>query len=357
MKNSLKKFMDLLPQDVDAAIITSAENRRYFTGLKSSAGTLIALRKKAYFIIDFRYIELAKAVITDFDVILQSNNLHEQITEILKENGVKNVGIEAESTTVNDYNNYVEKLSEFKIINTNEISNIITDLRAVKSDEEIAYLQKSQDITDLAFTKILDVIKPGMSEVEIAIELEYSVKKSGAHDLGFGFIVVGGKNGSLPHGVPSDYKIQNGDLITMDFGSIYEGYVSDMTRTIAVGKINDEQKKIYDTVYNANMMALEVIKAGADCAAIDKLARDYIYGNGYEGCFGHGLGHGVGLNVHENPRFSMLSKAVLQAGNIMTVEPGIYISGKCGVRIEDMVCVTDDGFINFTKSDKKLIVL
>lgn len=349
--------MALIPESIDAAVITSDENRRYFTGLKSSAGTLIVLKNKAYFIIDFRYIELAKKTITDFDVMLQQNNIFEQISAILADNNVKTVAVEAETMTVSTYNNYCDKLKDFTVTNTNEISKIITKLRAVKEQFEVDCLQKSQDITDLAFTNILNVIKPGMTETEIAIELEYSVKKAGAEGLGFGFIVVGGKNGSLPHGVPSDYVIQNGDMITMDFGSIYGGYVSDMTRTIAVGSINDEQKKIYDTVYNANMMALEVIKAGADCKAIDKLARDYIYGNGYEGCFGHGLGHSVGLNVHENPRFSVLSDDILEAGNVMTVEPGIYISGKFGVRIEDMVYVTNDGFINFTKSDKKLIIL
>ncbi len=357
MKNSLVNLMKKLPDGIDAAIITSSENRRYLTGMKSSAGTLIVLRDKAYFIIDFRYIEKAKTVITNFPVLLQETPIFPQITAILKDHGVKTVGIEANSITVSQYNTYCEKLSEFTLQNGKEISTIIEDLRAVKDEEEIKNIAKSQDITDAAFSHILGFIKPGMKETDIAIELEYTVKKAGAHGLGFDFIVVGGANSSLPHGVPSDYKIQVGDMLTMDFGSIYNGYTSDMTRTIAIGKVSDEQKKVYDTVYNANMMALDVIKAGAECAYVDKVARDYIYSNGYEGFFGHGLGHGVGLNVHESPNFGATSTGVLKAGNIMTVEPGIYLPGKFGIRIEDMVCVTDDGFINFTKSDKNLIVL
>lgn len=179
----------------------------------------------------------------------------------------------------------------------------------------------------------------------------------GATGVSFDFIVVSGKNSSLPHGVPTDKKIEKGDFVTMDFGGIVGGYCSDMTRTVAIGNISDEQRLVYDTTLKAQLAALDAIRAGAVCGDIDKIARDIIYDAGYKGCFGHALGHSVGIDVHEAPNLSPNNQAVLQVGNVVTVEPGIYLENKFGVRIEDMVYVTEDGCINLTKSDKSLIVL
>ncbi|MEG0470638.1 MAG: M24 family metallopeptidase, partial [Longicatena sp.] len=213
------------------------------------------------------------------------------------------------------------------------------------------------DITDKAFLHICDFIKVGQTEFDIAIELEYTMKKLGATGLAFDSIIVSGVNSSLPHGVPSDKKIEQGDFITMDFGASYNGYCSDMTRTVAIGKISDEQQKVYDTVLKAQLMAIDAIKAGVTYSDIDNVARSYIYSQGYEGCFGHGLGHSLGLYIHEDPRFSYACHEVAQENVMMTVEPGVYLSGKFGVRIEDMVLITENGVDIITKSEKKLITL
>jgi Xaa-Pro aminopeptidase len=357
MNQSLVTLMNNLPEGVDAAIITSDENRRYFTNMKSSAGTLVVTKNKPCFIIDFRYIEKARTVITDFDVILQEINIFSQIDAILKENNVKTVAIESASMTVSQYQRFCEKLQDYEFTKSNALSNFISDLRAIKSEEEIEFITKAQEITDKAFLHILDYIKPGMTELEIQLELEYTMKKLGASNIAFDSIVVSGANSSLPHGVPSAKKVEQGDFITMDFGAAYNGYCSDMTRTVAIGKISDEQKKVYDTVLTAQLMAIDAIRAGKKYSDIDKIARDYIDSQGYQGCFGHGLGHSLGLNIHEEPRFGSTCDEITKVNTVMTVEPGIYLSGKFGVRIEDMVIIQENGCINITKSAKKLITL
>lgn len=357
MKQSLKNLMSKLPSGIDAAIITSDENRRYFTDMKSSAGTLLVTAKKAYFIIDFRYIEKAKNVVIDCDVILQENDIFAQIDKIFSENNVKTVAIEAEYATVTQFKKYCEKLPAYEFSNENALSETIADLRAIKSDEEIGFIEQAQNITDKAFLHMLDYIKAGMTELEVQLELEYTMKKLGASGLAFDSIVVSGMNSSLPHGVASEKKIEQGDFLTMDFGASFNGYCSDMTRTVAIGKISDEQKRVYDTVLKSQLMAIEAIQEGKVCCEIDKIARDYIYGQGYEGCFGHGLGHSLGLNIHEEPRFGTSCDVILKPNMILTVEPGVYLSGKFGVRIEDMVVITANGSINLTKSEKKLITL
>lgn len=357
MNQSLVNLMSKLPEGMDAAIITSDENRRYFTGMKSSAGTLILTRKTAYFIIDFRYIEKAKTVITDFDVILQENDIHKQIDEIFSKNNVKTVALESDCVTISQYKKYCDKLSSYEFSNSCELSDTIANLRSIKSPQEIEYITKAQEITDKAFLHIINYIKPGMTELEVQIELEYTMKKYGASNIAFDSIIVSGVNSSLPHGVPSNKKIEQGDFITMDFGAAYNGYCSDMTRTVAMGKISDEQQKVYDTVLQAQLMAIDAIGEGKKYSDIDKVARDFIYSQGYEGCFGHGLGHSLGLNIHEEPRFSPSCHEILTPNTIMTVEPGVYLGGKFGVRIEDMVVINENGATIITKSEKKLITL
>ena len=218
-------------------------------------------------------------------------------------------------------------------------------------------IRAAQAITDKAFLHMLEIIKPGLCEKDLQLELDYFMLKNGATGLAFETILAAGANGSMPHAVPSMNVIKEGDFVTMDFGAAHNGYCSDMTRTVAVGKISEEQEKVYNLVLNAQLAAIDAVKAGVPCNSIDAVARDMIYGAGYEGRFGHGLGHSLGLEIHENPRFSPLCSDLTEAGIVMSVEPGIYLDGQFGVRIEDIVMVTEDGCDVITKSEKKLITL
>lgn len=357
MKKSLENLIQKLPDGIDGAIITSDLNRRYFTDLKSSAGTLLVTRNSAQFIIDFRYIEKANSVIKGVDIILQGDKITEQINEFFKKQDVKNIAVESDVVTVKEYNKYVKDLADFTIINDDKLSDLIGILRKFKTKEELDLMRKAQAITDKGFLHILNFIKIGRTERETAIELESFMKKEGSSGLSFDSIVVSGVNSSLPHGVPSDKKIEDGDFLTMDFGANWEGYCSDMTRTIGIGNISEKQKEVYDIVLKAQTMAIDAIAIGKKCSDIDKVARDHIYGAGFEGRFGHGLGHSLGLFIHESPRFSSLCNDEVEEGIVMTIEPGIYLPGEFGLRIEDMGVVTKDGCEIFTKSDKNLINL
>jgi len=356
MKNELKTLMQRLPEGVDGAIIGSDTNRRYFTGMKSSAGTLVLTRNAARFIIDFRYIEKAKSVVTGIDVELQ-DKLHEQILAFFREQDAKNIAVEADSVTVSAYAAYQNKLPGLTILGDDRLSALIRELRSIKSPEEVSFIEQAQAITDKTFSHILSFIRPGVTEREIAIEMEYTMLKLGASGLAFETIVASGVNSSMPHAVPSDKKVEKGDFVTMDFGAAYNGYCSDMTRTVAVGAVSDEQKKVYDTVLTAQLMAIEAIPKCRHYQEVDKVARDYIYAQGYEGCFGHGLGHSLGLNIHEEPRFGSSCDKEIQENVIQTVEPGVYLEGRFGVRIEDMVLIGKGSVRDLTHSEKKLIIL
>ncbi len=355
MTNRVKKLQEMLT-DGEAVLIESGANRLYFTGFHSSAGCVFVSKDKAVFLIDFRYFEKAKQVVTSCDVVLSSRSLDEikNLTEI---SSVKRIYIETRSASVERYNQLKNAFEGIEVSSDCKIDDAITKMRSIKSAEELSYIKLAQEMTDKTFSYILNNIKAGRTEREVMLDMEFYMRKLGSDGVSFDFIVVSGKNSSLPHGVPSDKIIEIGDFVTMDFGAVVNGYRSDMTRTVAVGSASDEQVKVYETVKKAQLAALDAIKAGVVCRDIDKVARDIIYGAGYEGCFGHGLGHSVGIEIHEDPSFSPRCDAVLKSGTIMTVEPGIYIEDKFGVRIEDMVYVTDDGCINITKSDKELIVL
>ena len=229
--------------------------------------------------------------------------------------------------------------------------------RMVKDAEELAKLEQAEYIGDVAFTHILDVLKPGVSEREIALKLEFFMKKQGASKLSFDTIVASGANGSMPHAQVTDRVLQSGDFVTMDFGCVYQGYCSDMTRTVAIGTPTDEMKKVYQIVLDANLRAMEQIEAGKRCNEIDAVARDYIREQGYGEYFGHGLGHGVGLDIHEEPRFSPKCDVITQENMVITDEPGIYLPGQFGVRIEDLVVVKENGYQKLSQSEKKLIIL
>lgn len=355
MEQRIKRIQEILNKD-DAALIMSDTNRLYFTGFKSSAGVVLITKREAFLLIDFRYIESARQNVKHMNVLL-AEKLYSQIAEILKANEIKNLILETGYITLESFKTLKSALGDFNISDDNVLSRKISNLRSIKDSREIEFIKKAQALTDQTFEYALSIIKNGITEKELALNMEFFMRQNGSEGTAFDFIAVSGKNSSLPHGVPTDKRIENGDFITMDFGAIVGGYRSDMTRTVALGFVNDRQHEVYETVLKAQLTALQNIKSGTECCKIDKIARDIITDAGYGKCFGHGLGHSVGLEIHENPACNTRDKTLLKSGMIMTVEPGIYIENSFGVRIEDMVVVTDSGCINLTKSPKELIVL
>ena len=340
----------------EAALLESGANRFYLTGFESSAGHVLGTPQNAYFIIDFRYVEKARATVKTAEVILQENT-EEQIGRLLAQDGATHLYVEADSTQLSRFAALREALPAVTLCDGDKIDRALVDARAIKTREELASMKAAQQMTDETFTYILDRITPGRTEREVMLDLEFYMRRLGSEGVSFDFIVVSGKNSSLPHGVPTDKKIERGDFVTMDFGAVVNGYHSDMTRTVAVASVSEEQKRVYDTVYAAQKAALDFIRPGVSCIEVDRVARDLIYGAGYEGCFGHGLGHSVGVEIHEMPACNMRCKEILRPGIVMTVEPGIYLENKFGVRIEDMVYLTENGAENLTKSEKKLLIV
>ncbi|MCQ2455567.1 MAG: aminopeptidase P family protein [Clostridia bacterium] len=354
MEKVIEKLQNSLNDD-EAAIIKSDANRFYLTGFSSSDGIVLLTRKSAYFLIDFRYFEKAKREVKNFEVLLLTKTIS-QINDICKTQGIKTVFTECDKITLGEFSLY-KKSFLADISSDNKIGEMLELLRSVKSAREIENIKKAQEITDKTFSYILEKIKSGKTEKEIALQMEFYLRGLGSEGISFDFIVVSGKNSSLPHGVPTDKKIENGDFVTMDFGAVIGGYRSDMTRTVAVGFVTDEQRKVYDTVLKAQEIAFENIKPDVICKDVDFCARDFINKSGYEGCFGHGLGHSVGIEIHENPSFNTRCETALKSGMVLTVEPGIYLENKFGVRIEDMVIINDNSFENITKSSKELLIL
>lgn len=340
----------------EAFLVTSDVNRFYYTGFESSAGTVVITPERAVLLIDFRYVEKAKATVTACEVQL-SQRADSEVLAICRACGVKALYVETDSTPVSRFNALQKALEGVEVLSDNKFDRLTEDMRAIKTPKELELLRRAQKMTDDTFTYILNHIKPGRTEKDIMLDMEFYMRRLGSEGVSFDFIVVSGKNSSLPHGVPTDKPVEPGDFITMDFGAVYGGYHADMTRTVAVGDITEEQQRVYDTVLQAQLAAEKAVRAGVVCKDVDKVARDLIYGAGYEGCFGHGLGHSVGVEIHENPAFNTRCDTVLQPGMVMTNEPGIYLENKFGVRIEDMLYVTEDGSINLTASEKKLIRL
>ena len=340
----------------EAVLIFEPSDRFYFTGFRSSAGAVVITWEKAVFLIDFRYYEKAKSTVFDADVVL-ATDMYKQIKETLASRAVKTVFLETDSIDLATYLKLKEVLDGVEISTDCKIQQAIIKLRSIKDEQELANIKSAQSIIDKTFEYILHKIKPGKTEREIALDMEFFARKNGGEGVAFDFIVVSGKNSSLPHGVPTDKAIEAGDFLTMDFGVKVGGYCCDMTRTVAVGNVSEKQRKVYETVLKVQLLALEKIKAGEICRQIDAVARDYINANGFEKCFGHGLGHSLGIDVHESPAFNTRDERPLESGMVMTVEPGIYLENEFGVRIEDMVVVTENGCENLTHSPKELIII
>lgn len=344
------------PKNADALLITSDINRRYFTGMKSSAGFVIIFREKAYLITDFRYIEKARNTANNCEVIEQ-NVIYEQILELMKKHNAKSIAIESMDMTIHRLELFKSKMPAVEFVITDELSSSIYELRTVKTEDEIYKIQKAQRIAEKAFDSILEFIGPGVTEREIALKLDSLMLKNGAEALSFDTIALTGPNTSMPHGVPSDRKVQTGDFVLMDFGAVYDGYHSDMTRTVCVGQPTNKMVEIYNIVLEAQLKALESIKSGVLGSKIDGIARKYIEANGYGDAFGHSLGHGVGMEIHEYPNASSKSNTIFKKNMVVTVEPGIYIPSEFGVRIEDFVVVTEKSCRNLTNCPKKMIIL
>ncbi|MDO4608154.1 MAG: aminopeptidase P family protein [Clostridia bacterium] len=355
IKKRIATLQNIL-QNNQAFLIKSPSNRYYLTGFNSSAGSILITKNAAFLFIDFRYFEKAKSTVTGCEVLLLDKG-DKGIFDFCNEQGIKEVFIETDFLSVGKFKNLSNLFKGIKISNDKILDTKLYEMRAVKDEYELQFIKQSQELTDKTFEYILNKIEVGKTEKEIALQMEFFMRSMGADGIAFDFIVVSGKNSSLPHGVPTNKKIESGDFVTMDFGARVNGYCSDMTRTIAIGYVSEQQKAVYDTTLKAQLAALDTIKAGVLCGDADKTARDIIYNAGYTGCFGHSLGHSVGIDIHESPNLSPNSTAVLQNGNVVTVEPGIYLENQFGVRIEDMVYVTDSGCINLTKATKELIIL
>lgn len=366
-----KALLEKLENDnKDMAIITSPSNLYYYTGFTGGEAFFVMLSglEGGFVITDSRYFEQVEKECTGLSLVkLETKGYSETLKEFvihLIESGIFDnqksendkqleVAIE-DSMQLSQYLKLSDVCKEWKFTTC---SKIIDEGRQVKDAAELFKIRQAEAIGDAAFTHILSMIKVGVSEADIALELEYFMKKHGASKLSFDTIVASGENSSMPHAMVTDRKLQSGDFVTMDFGCEYQGYCSDMTRTVAIGNPTEEMKKVYQIVLDANERAMERVAEGIACNEIDSLARDYIKEHGYGEYFGHGLGHGVGLDIHEEPRFSPKCDVITKENMVITVEPGIYLPGRFGVRIEDLVVVKQGGYENLTHSEKSLIIL
>ncbi|RKJ38560.1 aminopeptidase P family protein [Acutalibacter sp. 1XD8-33] len=359
MKNPVERIREkLIGADSQKAILVYSErNRRYFTEFPSDAGALLITAEEAYLLQDFRYEEAAgysakNCTVTGF------KNFMEKLLELMEKHGVKQVYMEINKLSVAEARKFEKAFGEkgIETVLDETLDNAIKDQRMIKSPEEVKKIEAAQAITDAAFQHILPFIKEGVTERDLALEIEFFMRKNGAENVAFDLIVAAGKNGSQCHAVPSLNTVQKGDFITMDTGAMLDGYHSDMTRTVAFGKVSDEQRKVYETVLQAQLAVIDAVKPGVPCCDMDKIARDIIEKD-YPGTFGHGLGHGVGFEIHEWPVFSHRDTTLCAEGMVITDEPGIYLPAQYGVRIEDMLLVTADGCRSLTKSPKELIEL
>ena len=345
----------LLEAPYDALVLTSEISRRYATGFHSTAGAVYLSAKQAVFYTGFCDVEAARPAITDFEVreIGGGKSYTAAINELIEQDDVKKVALEDRMLTYAEYMSWASALHATAV----RLEDGVERLRVCKEDDEVHKIVAAQRIAEQALEEVLNDIRVGVTEKEIAARLTYLMLHYGAENMSFDPIVVSGANSSKPHGVPTEKQIEAGDFVTMDFGCIVDGYCSDMTRTVAVGHVTDEMQAVYDTVLNAQLAGIAACKAGVTGRAVDAAGRKVIEDAGYGDAFGHGFGHGVGLEIHEAPTAGPRGEAPLPAGSIVTAEPGIYLPGKFGVRIEDMLYVIEDGCINLTEAPKQLVIL
>lgn len=345
-------------KQIDGIYITNRYNIRFFTGFSGTTGSLYIDREgRKYFFTDFRYVEQAKRECEPkgVEIIKTERNSLETVANFIKKTGAKKIGIESKEVTLEFYKKIVEKLSWIEL---KEITDEILILRMRKSREEIEMVKKAAEIADVAYSEIIKEIKEGVSEKQIAAKLEYIMKMSGADDKSFDTIVASGYRSAMPHGVASSKKIGNNEFVKIDFGCYFNGYVSDMTRTVFYGdSISEKHIEVYNTVLEAQILGLKAVAAGVKANSVDSAAREYIVSKGYGENFGHGLGHGIGLEIHEMPYLSPSFETILEENMLVTIEPGIYIEGFGGVRIEDDVIVKSGGCEVINRSSKELRII
>jgi Xaa-Pro aminopeptidase len=334
-----------------ALLVTNPVNIAWLTGFTGTLGYALVKDDGAHFLTDFRYLEQARLQVAGFDVVDIGTAAWKKVGELL---GGDRLSVEAEHVTCEVYGKMKEALPEVEIM---AAPSPLLKMRSIKGEAEVEKIAAAVRLGDEAFDYALGLIRPGVREIEVALELEFFMRRRGAGGVAFALIVASGARSALPHGVAGDKEIRRGDTVVLDLGCVLEGYCSDLTRTVFVGSAGEEERAVYREVLAAQERALSGIKAGMTCREADALARDYLAENGYGQNFGHGLGHGLGREVHEMPRVSPASEETLDGGMVVTVEPGVYLPGKFGVRIEDVVVVGKDGCRNLTASTKEIICL
>lgn len=339
-------------QNLDGILITRPENQRYFSGFTGGEATLLITQKDALLLTDFRYYEQVADEAPDFELVKVERKLPLVLKEILHEQGVRTLGFESSHLDVASFRAWRQATRGVKWVPTNDIAE---DIRMFKDEHELALIRKAVIIADEACDHVRDWIRPGMTEKQVAWELEAHMRTHGAEGISFPFIVGAGPNGAKPHAGPHERPIREGEPIVMDMGARVDGYDSDLTRTICLGKPDSKLQEIYDIVLRAQLAAEKGARPGMKGHEVDALARQVIVDAGYGEYFGHGLGHGVGLAIHEKPRASQKCEDVMQPGTVITIEPGIYLPGWGGIRIEDMLVFTDDGVEILTKARKELV--
>jgi len=355
MTDRIERLMKCMEeQKLDAILVADGCNMRYLSGFSGETGYLYVSRDHKVILTDSRYTTQAKEESSGFDVqeISNSEGYAPLIAGLMYDDRPVSLGFEDQVMIYSDVVKLQEKLPETE---WKGLGDALNDLRMIKTEEELSYISKAQQIGDEAFSHVLTILRPGITELEVAAELESYMKRHGASGLAFDTIAASGYHSAMPHATPSEKVLEYGDFLTMDYGCKYKGYCADMTRTVVIGKASEQQKEIYQVVLEAQMAALDTIHAGLTGAQVDKAARDIIKAAGYGQYFGHGLGHSVGLFIHEYPRISPMGQTILLPGMTATIEPGIYVPGVGGVRIEDLVVVTENGHRNLTSSPKKLL--
>ncbi len=351
MDERLSNFRKTLKDNaVDAMLITNPVNRRYLSRFEGSSGVLLISSDEAFLVTDFRYTEQAANQAREFTIHRWQDDLYKNLAPIIKEAGWDKLGFEAKDIVFSTYKDMNEKLPAELI----PVEDAVEKLRLRKSEAEIETMRSGARILDRAYEFILSAVKPGRVEKELALELEIYLLKQGAEERAFQFIVASGERGAMPHGTASEKRMQEGDLVTIDYGAVFDGYATDMTRTLVLGKADQKQQEIYNLVLEAQQEAVRAVKPGLKASDLDAVARNIIDSSGYANYFGHGLGHGIGLETHEQPVLNPRSSTVLEPGMMVTIEPGIYIRDWGGVRIEDMVVITGSGGETLTASPREL---